>query len=40
VSTRLGIRGIPTLIAFAQGKERGRHVGIADLRTLEKLAGV
>jgi thioredoxin 2 len=40
LSTRLGIRGIPTLIAFAQGKERGRQVGIADLRTLEKLAGV
>lgn len=36
---RLGIRGIPTLIAFEGGRERGRHVGVADLQTLEKLAG-
>jgi thioredoxin 2 len=40
LSTRLGIRGIPTLIAFEHGKERARHVGVADLRALEKLVGV
>jgi thioredoxin 2 len=36
-ATRFGIRGIPTVIAFQGGKERGRHVGLADLQTLEKL---
>lgn len=40
LSTRLGIRGIPTLIAFEHGQERARHVGIADLSTLERLVGV
>ena len=40
LSTRLGIRGIPTLIAFEHGKERARHIGMADVRTLEKLAGL
>jgi thioredoxin 2 len=40
LSTRLGIRGIPTLIAFEHGQERARHVGVADLRTLEKLVGL
>jgi thioredoxin 2 len=37
---RFGIRGIPTLIAFEGGKERGRHVGLADMKVLESLAGV
>lgn len=40
LSTRLGIRGIPTLIAYEHGKERARHVGIADVPTLEKLVGL
>jgi thioredoxin-like negative regulator of GroEL len=40
LATRLGIRGIPTLIAFEHGKERGRHVGIADLAALERLTGM
>ncbi len=40
LSMRLGIRAIPTLIAFEQGKERARHMGAADLPTLEKLVGV
>jgi thioredoxin-like negative regulator of GroEL len=40
LSTRLGIRGIPTLIAYEHGKERSRHVGIADVPTLEKLTGL
>jgi thioredoxin 2 len=40
ISARFAIRGIPTIIAFQGGVERGRHVGAADLRTLEGLAGV
>jgi thioredoxin 2 len=35
---RFGIRGIPTLIAFQNGKEKGRHVGLADMKVLESLA--
>jgi len=37
---RFGIRGIPTLFAFEGGKEQGRHVGLADMKVLEDLAGV
>jgi thioredoxin-like negative regulator of GroEL len=40
VAARFAIRGIPTLIVFQDGKERGRHVGVADLQRLEALAGV
>lgn len=40
IAGRYGIRGIPTVIAFDQGKEKGRHVGVADLKVLETLAGV
>jgi thioredoxin 2 len=40
LSTRLAIRGIPTLIAYENGKERGRHVGVADVPTLERLTGL
>lgn len=36
-AARFGIRGIPTVIAFKHGQESGRHVGVADLRTLEAL---
>lgn len=39
-ASKYGIRGIPTLIAFQQGKERGRHTGVADMRVLESLAGI
>jgi thioredoxin 2 len=38
-ASRFGIRGIPTLIAFQGGKEKGRHVGVADMKVLEGLAG-
>jgi thioredoxin 2 len=38
-ASRFGIRGIPTLIAFQGGKERGRHVGVADMKVLEELTG-
>ena len=37
-ASRLGIRGIPTLIVFEHGSERRRHVGAAQLPELEKLA--
>ena len=40
IAGRFGIRGIPTVIVFERGKERGRHVGVADLKTLETLAGL
>lgn len=39
IAGRYGIRGIPTLIAFDRGKERDRHVGVADLKVLERLTG-
>ncbi len=38
VAKRLGIRGIPTLVAFKDGKEVRRHVGLADMHVLEALA--
>lgn len=38
IAARYGIRGIPTLIAFQHGKEKGRHVGLADMKVLEELA--
>jgi thioredoxin 2 len=37
ISQRLGIRGIPTVVAFRGGQEVGRHVGMASLRELEQL---
>lgn len=33
------IRGIPTLIAFRNGREAGRHVGLADRAALAALVG-
>ena len=39
VPQRFTIRGIPTLIAFREGAETGRHVGLADRRVMEALAG-
>ncbi len=35
-----GIRGIPTLILFEHGRESRRHVGVAQMPELEKLAAV
>ena len=37
---RFQVRGIPTLIAFRQGQETGRHVGVADPPTLTRLIGI
>jgi thioredoxin len=39
LSERLGIRGIPTLIAFRNGRETGRHVGVAQRAQLDALLG-
>jgi thioredoxin 2 len=39
-ASRFGIRGIPTVIAFQGGNERSRHVGVADMKVLESLAGI
>lgn len=39
LAQRFGIRGIPTLIAFRNGAESARHVGVADAATLASLAG-
>ena len=36
LSARFGIRGIPTLIAFRDGKEIARQSGAMDLSTLER----
>jgi thioredoxin 2 len=40
IAGRFGIRGIPTVIVFDHGRERGRHVGVADLAKLESVAGL
>jgi thioredoxin 2 len=40
IAGRYGIRGIPTLIVFDRGTEKNRHVGVADLKSLEALVGV
>jgi thioredoxin 2 len=39
-AARFGIRGIPTVIAFRNGQETGRHVGVAELKALEHLLGL
>jgi thioredoxin 2 len=38
--SRLGIRGIPTLIVFEGGRESRRHVGASQLAELEALAAL
>jgi len=38
VPQRFGIRGIPTLIAFHQGRETGRQVGLTSVAGLDGLA--
>ncbi|HSM17856.1 MAG TPA: thioredoxin [Gemmatimonadales bacterium] len=37
LSQRFEIRGIPTLMAFRNGQEIGRHVGLADRKVMEAL---
>jgi thioredoxin 1 len=37
VATRLGIRGVPTLVLFAGGREVARHVGLTSHAKLAEL---
>ncbi|WP_437680220.1 thioredoxin family protein [Sorangium sp. So ce131] len=39
LARRFGIRGLPTVIAFAGGKEVARHVGLTTREKLLKLLG-
>ena len=40
VTTKFGIRGVPTVLIFKAGQESGRHVGVTNKETLVKLLGV
>jgi thioredoxin 1 len=40
VASKFGIRGVPTVLVFKDGKESGRHVGVTNKETLLKLLGV
>ena len=40
VTTKFGIRGVPTVLVFKAGQEAGRHVGVTNKETLVKLLGV
>ena len=40
MAARFGIRSIPTLISFRNGREVKRHIGVAQRATLEALAGL
>jgi thioredoxin 1 len=40
VASKFGIRGVPTVVVFKEGKESGRHVGVTNKDTLLKLLGV
>lgn len=37
LAARFGIKGLPTVVAFRDGKEAGRQVGVADRAALERL---
>lgn len=39
VAQKLGIRSIPTLMAFRKGEEVARHVGLASPAKLQELVG-
>ena len=40
IAARYGISSIPTLIAFRDGQEIGRTVGVTDLNGLKALTGI
>ncbi len=40
VASKFGIRGVPTVLVFKDGKESGRHVGVTSKEVLVKLLGV
>ena len=39
LAARFGIRGLPTVVAFREGKETGRQVGAAPREAYERLLG-
>jgi thioredoxin 1 len=39
IAQKLGIRGMPTVVAFAGGAERARHLGVGSAETLLRLLG-
>jgi thioredoxin 1 len=39
-ASKFGIRGVPTVLVFKDGKESARHVGATSKETLAKLLGV
>jgi thioredoxin 1 len=40
VASKFGIRGVPTVLVFKEGKVSGQHVGVTNKETLVKLLGV
>jgi thioredoxin 1 len=40
VANKFGIRGVPTVLVFKDGKEAARHVGLTSKEKLVKLLGV
>jgi thioredoxin 1 len=40
VASKFGIRGVPTVLVFKDGKVSGQHVGVTNKETLVKLLGV
>jgi thioredoxin 1 len=40
VASKFGIRGVPTVVVFKDGKEAGRHVGVTNKEKLVQLLGV
>ena len=40
VASKFGIRGVPTVLVFKEGKVSGTHVGVTNKETLVKLLGV
>jgi thioredoxin 1 len=40
VSSKFGVRSIPTVVVFKDGKEAGRHIGVASKETLLKLLAI
>jgi len=39
-ATKFGIRSVPTVLVFKDGKEAGRHIGATNKETLARLLGV
>jgi thioredoxin 1 len=40
VASKFGIKSVPTVVVFKEGRESGRHVGVTNKETLLKLLGV